>query len=376
MGQDVAREWLQRGQKLEAAGQYSHALVAYDAAIAIQADADFAETTAASRGDSRRELGIAWMNRGNAAQKIGTAPAVAEAVQAYDHAIALFGERHPDPSGTSQNHLGAAWLNRGHALLLASASTAVDSFENAIAALSLGPGRDNAFVRRNLAGAYTNLAHALLTAVPEGNAAVGPPLARGLICPRAASEAASKLGLYTRAWHSARAALSIICGYEHPQLDFMAMSLRARRALVMALGELLADAGHAGTPTAELRAEASDAIEDGLALTLTLGPAEFRELRPLAERLFRLGVQLYGTHQPHFLGEFILDLMASPSFAEDAMFVDIARSALAEALALRRASPFLTRGTPAAERALLTARSVRAAQDALERRLPRAAARD
>lgn len=64
------------------------------------------------------------------------------------------------------------------------------------------------------------------------------------------------------------------------------------------------------------------------------------------------------------------------SFADDAAFVDIARPALAEALAPLRGTPFLIVGTPAAARALLTARSLRAAPDELERRLRRAAAGD
>ena len=280
-----------------------------------------------------------------------------------------------------QNHLGAAWLNRGHALLLASDHAAITSFENAIAALTFGAIRDNPSARRNLAGAHTNLAHALLSSVPGG--AEDPAPAGGPPSPRiAAPEAASKLGPDTRgraqadllrAAQSARAALSTVNGYERQHLDFAAMSLRARRALVMALGGLLADADHAGAATVELIAEASDTIEEGLALALTLRPADFRKLRPLAERLFRLGIQVYSRHQPHFLGEFVLDLLSSPSFAQEATFREIARTALTEALTQERwRPPLLVAGTPAAERALLTARSLRAARDELALRLPRA----
>lgn len=343
MGGDVARDWLQRGQMLEAAGQFLYALEAYDDAITTLTDAIDVGSTGAKSPELRRELGIAWMNRGNAAQKARTPPALAEAVQAYDQAIALFRALPSHPSEARQNHLGAAWLNRGHALLVADDPAAITSFENAIAILSSEPFPDDPFARRNLAGAHTNLAYVLLTSAPA------------------------------RAAESARAALSTIDGYEHRHLDFAAMSLRARRALVMALGALLVDADPAGAQTAEFRAEASDAIEAGLALTLTLKRTDFQELRPLAERLFRLGVQLYSAHQPHFLGEFVLELMAAPPFAEDALFRDIADTALDETLAHVRRPRLVLKGTPAAERLLRTAQSLRAAQEELARRLPRAA---
>lgn len=301
---------LEHGQSLEAHGRYAEALSAYDQAIV------------ASRGDARAH-GIAWMNRGNALQKIG-AGSLPAAIDAYDRAIALFRTLALESDPAFRNHLGAAWLNRGHTFLVAGQSaSAAESFAYAVAELEQLPLERDPHFRLNLAGARTNLAHVLL-----------------------ATET-------VRARAFAHAALAVLAEVERAHPAFAEMSLRARRAFGMALGPQTDRA---------LVAEATDAIDEGLALARHWETQGVDELRPLAERLFRLGAQLYRVHQPQFLAEFVLESLAPGAFAADAGFRAAADEALALALAELPTPQVLTIDDATTARFVETARSLRAAQ--------------
>jgi hypothetical protein len=276
------------------------------------------------------------MNRGNALQKTASTPPLRDAVRSYDEAIAILQILPLDVEPAIRNHLGAAWMNRGHALMMRAEPAAVDSFEQAIVQLQMLPLNADPFYRLNLAGAWTNLAHALLAP---------------------ASQDARE-----RSRIAARNALEVLACVEHTHEDFAAMGLRARRAQVMALGDLLAAAEEKREPIADLASEATDAIEGGLAIARDFEGRGVTQLRPLAMRLFRLGAHLYGAHQPQFLGEFLLEILDTPTLAADADFRRIANDALASTLAhLRRASLFVA-GTHEGEKLLATVRSLRAAQ--------------
>jgi hypothetical protein len=140
------------------------------------------------------------------------------------------------------------------------------------------------------------------------------------------------------------------------------MGLRARRALVVAAGDLLAVAERHGRPTAALASEATDAIDDGLAIARAFEESGVSRLRSLAVRLFRLGSQLYGNHQPQFLGEFVLETLGSPALAGDVDFQRIAAEGLAATLRRLQGPRLILGGTSEAEQLLATARSLRAAQ--------------
>ena len=322
---------LKAGQTLEAAGQFTAAIVAYDHARASAHDASDAP-------EWRRQRGICWMNRGNALQKIGTSVSVHEAVHAYDQSIVEFAALPPEGWPAGRNHLGAAWLNRGHALIVAGQrEAAVLSLENAIAQLEQLPLADDVSFRINLAGAWTNLAHVILVDSP------------------------------VRAVEAARSALALLNGRESTRPELMEMSLRARRALVMALGEQLMAVEKAGESTAELADEAADAIEAGLNLFRRGEPRGFERFRALGARLFRMGAQLYQLHQPQFLAEFLLEYAECPAFANDAEFASIAREAVASGLKKLQQPQLILAGTPAATRLLDTLQALRDAHSRLHR---------
>lgn len=327
---------LQRGQALENDGRFDEALSAYDHALALLRVAGNSADPA-----TRRALGLAWMNRANALQRIATAPSLAAAIASYDEAIVTLRLLPLETEPLNRNHLGAAWLNRGHAHIVSgNHPAAAESFIAAVRELEQLPLEKDPYFRLNLAGAHTNLAHALLSA-REQNQLTAPDTA-------------------TRAADAARAALHVLAEVERTHEAFAGLALRARRALVIALHALLTEAEAARQPIAELASAATDAVDDGLALARDLELHGLSHHRPLAYRLFRMGVQLYGIHQPHFLAEFVLETLATPAFAADAEFRAISDEALQQTLATLQRAP--VRPDAASDRALETAQSLRAAQ--------------
>ncbi len=325
---------LRNGQAHEARGEIDLALRHYDEAIARLREHRAVDP------EARRQLGVAWMNRGNALQKQNDA---ALAVAAYDEAIALLQEL--PPTHEHRNHLGAAWLNRGHALIgnvnTARPEEAVTAFEKAIAILSALPCAENPAYALNLAGAWTNLGHTQIVKAPS------------------------------RARAAAGSALALVRSQKVDALLFAEMDLRARRMLVLALGELLRVAEAARAPLDALASEAGDAIDEGLATARLWDARGFAQLRPLALRLFRLGMQLYGRHQPHFLAEFILENIDPEqpiNFSGDEGFFQAAKETVAETLdKLSRRPCLLVADSSEGLRLLEIAQDLRALQDRLAR---------
>lgn len=321
---------LSRGQAHEALGEFSAALSCYDEAIALLNVLPLGDE------ETQRQLGVAWMNRGNALQKQKDSIA---AVGAYDEAIGFFSRL--TPSSAIRNHLGSAWLNRGHAFLhrdsAASESDATRSFEQAIAFLRDLPLDEKPAYRLNLAGAWTNLAHVQSTAFPS------------------------------RARISAVTALDLVDALAADHLAFAEMTLRAQRVRVIALGEILRMTEAARRPIDLWAAEATDSIDAGLDLARVYERRGITNLRLLAVRLFRLGAQLYRIHQPHFLAEFLFENL-EPSddsfagFGRDPEFLAVAEHALAAGLEELSRPRLLFVDAPDSQRLLQIVNDLRAAQ--------------
>lgn len=127
----------------------------------------------------------------------------------------------------------------------------------------------------------------------------------------------------------------------HHMID---LALKARRALGDALGRLLV------APDADQEAiarQASDVVDDALALIRYWSAQTGTSFYLLAMRFFRFGVQLYRFHQPHFLAEFIDENLS----LADAEFKAIALEAIDATLSDGPGSgQFLTIGDPVSER--------------------------
>ena len=54
----------------------------------------------------------------------------------------------------------------------------------------------------------------------------------------------------------------------------------------------------------------TDTVESGLALSQLWEERGFERMRSITSELFRFGLRIYEAHQPHFLGEYILENVA------------------------------------------------------------------
>lgn len=276
---------------------------------------------------SIRDLGVAWMNRGHSQLLLNNPTGDVAALAAYAEAIALLRTLPLAQNPSWANSFGAACMNHGQLLHRIHGTTraadALGSFDAAIAALQPLVGPDaNPWPRRNLAGSLLNRANLLLDLAQSAEAAA-----------------------------AAREAIALCAAASETELIDADLVLKARRALADALGQLIvAPGGDQGT----IAAEASDVVDEALALVrrwAARGQSPFTEL---ARRFFLYGTRLYRFHQPHFLGEFIEENLGLGGELRP-----VALAALDAALASPLAAPtYLTVGDPATERHLQTRRDL------------------
>ena len=338
---EAAHAALARGHAHESAGALAEAVRGYDEAIGI-----LAAWPGPPPAGVCRDLGVAWMNRGNVLQRQESPRALADADQAYERAIHLLNLL---PLGTDPafaNSLGAAWLNRGRALhrggTPASVTAAVDAYATSIEILRTLPLDASPWFRINLAGAWMNKANVLL----------------GLNEPHRISEAR----------RAAKEALALVASGEQSEPIFADIGLKARRVQCDALGQLLVTPDPLNDVT-ELTAEASDAVDDGLALIRHWEQKGRTGFLPLGVRLFLFGSRLYTRHQPQFVAEFILENLypeTTPgAFAAVGDFHRVATEAISQTRARLNQAGMITPGTPGADRLLAIAQALTAAETRL-----------
>ncbi len=338
---EAAHAALARGHARESEGALDEALKGYDEAIGI-----LAAWPGPPPAGVCRDLGVAWMNRGNVLQRQEKPGALAEADAAYDRAITLLNLLPLAADPAFANSLGAAWLNRGRALhrggTTASVAAAVEAYAQSIEILRSLPLDANPWFRINLAGAWMNKANVLM----------------GLGDPARVSEARS----------AAKESLALVVSGEQTEPIFADIGLKARRVQCDALGQLLVTPDPLNDVT-ELTAEASDTVDDGLALIRHWEQKGLPGFRPLGVRLFLFGSRLYTRHQPQFVAEFVLENLdpeTTPgAFAAVEEFHRVAAEAIAQTRARLNQTGMITPGTPGADRLLAIAQSLTAAESRL-----------
>jgi hypothetical protein len=339
-----AASWLARGQELEAQqnpAALAEALRCYDMAIALLRTAPRDPST-----PTPHMLAIAWMNRGNALHQLGTPTDLAAAIAAYDATVELLRAAHADELG-ARNTLGAAWMNRGlaaHRIATPeSIMDAVRSHAEAIAVLSRLPMEADSIFPRNLAATLLNQANALLdTRNPE---------------------------LLPHAHNAARSALTLVAGTETATLEGADLALKSRRVLCDAIGQLLTVHESNRLPLEQLTTEASDTVDEGLAVVRHWEAQGIVYFRYIAARLFRFGTQLYRFNQPHFLAEFILENL-DPEKSPGALPIDgdfntIATEAITRSLETLRNQPGFIHASPENDRRVQIWRDLKAAETRL-----------
>ncbi len=254
-------------------GAIAEALDCFDGALALRTRLPLDEQPALRFG-----LAACWLNRAAALMQLGDDAKLADAVAACDAAIELLRQLPFDEDPKVSRRLAIAHQNRGLALQAQDRQAdAIAAFDEALAVLD--DDRAAAIADRDqLAGAvWANVASARMTGTSED--------ARAL----ARSAALRAIGLVTPR--------------EQVDADAAESGLNARHILCRICAEHM---GRETVPAEEVH-EATDVVDEALALVRHWERQAVARFRPLAWDLFRFGVYMYGSYQPHFLREFIVD---------------------------------------------------------------------
>jgi tetratricopeptide (TPR) repeat protein len=257
----------------------------------------------------RYGLAAGWMNRADALTRLGGPDDLDAAVAAYDEALAALDDLPLDGSPLFRRRFAMAWQNRGLAAERRDRPSALDeaaqSFDAAIAALS-APGAD-AIDDRDvlLAVAWMNRARVHVAAdTPEESE-------------------------YARL--AAHTASALVRNIEHSDELAANVAMQARHVLCRAMARAL-ERRPPGTVPADQLAEATDAVDEGMALARYWERRGVDRFRPIAFDLFRFGVRLYHAHQPQFLNEFLLENLDPASSSGDFVGSPEVRAATLESL--------------------------------------------
>ncbi len=287
----TAREWIECGHHFAASTRIedlSRALLCYDRARTV---CDPSESNPAPL----RDLGLAWMNRGNILQQPGPHYDCVAALNAYDQALVVFFAI-PDATPDLINTIATVYLNRGraHQRLLSIAEASKDYRKARETLRPLVASGDFAAIR-NFAGATVNFGQIQLdSAAPDAE--------------------------LTDTFLSTRAALT-------PFTDSDAVA--ATLALELSRLELVL---RERTLTRDSLGDFTDTLEVALALAASWAPRSHPTALDAATQLFRLGATAYAECQPQFLLEFLREALDPASgtapFASFPTFHTVAADAL------------------------------------------------
>jgi tetratricopeptide (TPR) repeat protein len=265
----------------------SEALACFDRALAIRMALPL-ETSPLLR------FGVAacWLNRADALMRLSGAPQIAEAVRSCDEGIGVLRMLPLDDDPQFRRRLALAHHNR--ALFLQAQGRPVgDAIADLDKALALLQSEAAAAIEDRpylLSVVWTNLAHAL--------AVEGSPEA------------------VVRACAAASQAVALVSEFEAEAPGAAEIGLKARHALCRAFAQRLSAAQASDTTTIDDVHEATDAVDEGLALARRWEQRGVAAFRGTAVDLFRFGLNVYLVYQPQFLQEF-LDENLDPAASSD-----------------------------------------------------------
>lgn len=324
--------WLKRGHLLESMGTgeaAGQALESYGRAIsALEGETGHGPVMGRA---------VAWLNRGNVLQRFRDERAWADAVRCYDQAIGWLGSLSNQGQVNAElaNMLAACWMNRGGAMRQFGKpeqwAEAAKCFEQALGLFQQLASVNPAVISNVIAawGARGDVKLAMgeapeavrsheeaLKAIRSWSARTGQALepwdTGGIIFQL--GQARSQAGDADGALRDLRELMALVAADERDEVPAAVLGLRARHAVAVILGARLASAP-GGEQAAQLRAEAGDLTEEGLALAaLWAGRGEENLIGgpELGLRLYEFGAWLYRTQQPHFLAEFLSDYTGDP----------------------------------------------------------------
>ena len=227
-------------------------------------------------------LTACWMNRGDVLTRESAAQNLAEAVRSFDEAIKLLEHLPLDEHPTFRRRLALAWMNRALALR---AQGNAKSLNEALQSL-------------------TRSLEVLLSSSEEPDSA----LHDSILLNRA-----TLLLQLSRPQEALLEACQLIekCRpAEHSNQIVAEIGLKARHAYCLAVATLLETPPVEAKQADEWILRATDEVEEAIDLAVHWekvgASAHFAELR---HELFRFGCRMYLAWQPHFLAEFLLDVL-------------------------------------------------------------------
>jgi tetratricopeptide (TPR) repeat protein len=296
------------------------------------------------------------MKRGIALMEEPRREAAIDALHCFDEALALRRQIPPDYSAVQGYLLAACLLNRADALVrfndIGPMAAALASYEEGIEVLRALPLAEDPRYPRRLAMAYQNRGLALqargqeddvaaaATAFADAIAVLDHDQSAGVedrdylravvwlnlanvLAPDTAADA------HAAAHDAAKRALAYVGAHEDTIPPAAEAGLRARHVLCRLCAHRLSQA--TGDEMPEDVHEATDAVDDGLALVRSWEQRGGTWFRPLAFDLFRFGARVYAHYQPQFLEEFIADNLdpaqSSPGYVESPEMVVAAHEA-------------------------------------------------
>jgi hypothetical protein len=335
---------LLRGLELLEAGTSANlrnAVKCFDDAIALRTTLPLAENCWYRYG-----LIAGWMNKGDALTRLGSPDELREAVRCYDEAFLHLRELPMHESPLFIKRLAIAWLNRGFTLMKQttppSVALAVESFREAIAAARHFSSHKPVEGLPLLAGAWMNHGNALIHLAPPEAGMAGS---------------------------SATEALRLCRDTERDDATLAGIAFKARHILCQSLAHQLARAEVPSAQQDRILAEASDIVDDGMALARTWGRRGAKQFQSSAASLFRFGCRIYQIHQPHFLTEFLLENLdperADGAFADHPAMHASAMDSLWRSLGEFQRDGFKAINTPRYERMLDSLGELRVTEERL-----------
>ncbi len=293
------------------------ALNCFDQALAIRRELPFEESSW-----YRWLLTACWMNRGDVLTRLGNPAELKAAVQSFDEAIFHLQKLPLEEDSQYRGRLALAWMNRSLALR---AQGTPESLQAALQSLDHGK---NVIEESVHAGLPVNTA--LLPTLQINRAAllleVSPP--QMLVAMQVAQEA-----------------LMLCQPTENLNLQAAEIGLKARHIFCRAVAILLETPPVDTSRADDWIMQATDKVDEAMHLTARWesqdGAGPFHALR---HELFRYGCNLLLAYQPHFMAEFLLDVLdpeqGSPMLAKADDLYQVGLEALDLAAAeMRRRGP-------------------------------------
>ncbi|MFC5456564.1 hypothetical protein [Prosthecobacter fluviatilis] len=348
-----AKVWMKRGIALLSANNpeiLPESLKCFDQALAIRRELPH-ETSSFYRW----LLTACWMNRGDVLTRLGKPADLAAAIQSFDEAILHLQKLPLEEDSQYRGRLALAWMNRSLALR---AQARPESLEAALRSLDHG--------------------RQVIEESEKAQLPVNKALLPTLLLNRAALLLEISPPLPLQALATAEEVLSLCHSGEHLTLQAAEIGLKARHVFCHAVAVLLE------TPPVDIsRADgwimqATDKVDEAMHLTAKWEPqAVHTDFRSIRHELFRYGCNLLLAYQPHFMAEFLLDVLdpeqGSPLLARDTALYQAGLESLELAAAeLRRRGP-LDLGLQKMDRLIEVLESLSLAAERIKKRAEQAA---